>query len=41
MSFYPDAEALAAAYRAGEVDAATGLPPDLAAQLALMPGSRV
>ena len=40
LSFYPDADALAAAYRAGEIDVATGLPPDLAAQVALKPGSR-
>ncbi len=41
MSFYPDAQSLADAYRAGDLDAASGLPPDLADQLALVPGSRV
>lgn len=41
MLFYPDAQALAEAYRAGDVDAASGLPPDVAEQLALVPGSRV
>jgi peptide/nickel transport system substrate-binding protein len=41
MRFYPDAAGLADAYRAGEVDAASGLPPDLAGQLAGLPGSRL
>jgi ABC-type transport system substrate-binding protein len=41
MHFYPDAAALAAAYRAGELDAAAGLPPDVAGQLAALPGNRL
>ncbi len=41
MSFFPDATALADAYRAGGLDAASGLPPDVAAQLAALPGNRL
>lgn len=41
LHFYPDAQALAAAYRAGEIDVATGLPPDLATGLAALPASRL
>jgi ABC-type transport system substrate-binding protein len=41
MHFYPDAESLAVAYRAGELDAAAGLPPDLAGELAALPGNRL
>lgn len=41
MSFYPDAAALADAYRAGDLDAASGLPPDVADQLAALPGNRL
>ena len=41
MYFYPDAASLAAAYRAGGLDAAAGLPPDLAGQLAALPGNRL
>ncbi len=41
MSFFPDAAALADAYRAGLLDAASGLPPDVAAQLAAQPGNRL
>ena len=37
MTFFPDAAALAAAYRAGDLDAASGLPPELANQLAAVP----
>ncbi len=41
MSFFPDAPALADAYRAGGLDAASGLPPDLANQLAALPGDHL
>ena len=41
LTFYPDAAALAAAYRAGDLDAASGLPPELANQLAAEPNSRL
>lgn len=41
MHFYPDAESLAAAYRAGELDAAAGLPPDVAGLLGALPGNRL
>ena len=41
MSFYPDAAALADAYRAGDLDVASGLPPDVADQLAALPGNRL
>jgi ABC-type transport system substrate-binding protein len=41
MDFYPDATALADAYRAGDLDAASGLPPDLAGGLAALPGNRL
>jgi ABC-type transport system substrate-binding protein len=41
MRFYPDAASLAAAYRAGDLDAAAGLPPDLAGQLLAVPGSHL
>lgn len=41
MHFYPDAVSLAAAYTAGDLDAAAGLPPDLAGQLAALPGNRL
>ncbi len=41
MTFYPDAAALADAYRAGDLDAASGLTPELADQLAALPGSRL
>jgi ABC-type transport system substrate-binding protein len=39
--FFPDATSLAAAYRAGRLDAASGLPPALARELATLPGSRL
>jgi peptide/nickel transport system substrate-binding protein len=39
--YFDDGAALAAAYRAGELDAASGLPPDMAAGLAATPGSRM
>ena len=39
--FFPDATSLAAAYRAGRLDAASGLPPALARELATRPGSRL
>ena len=38
---FPDQGGLAAAFRAGQVDAAGGLPPDVAAQLAALPGARM
>ena len=38
--FYDDAEQLAAAYRAGDLDAASGLPPATAAELGADAGSR-
>ncbi len=41
MSFYPDATALEAAYRAGELDAAVGLAPSTAQDLAAVPGNRL
>ena len=41
MTFFQDAAALADAYRAGDLDAAAGLPPDVADQLATLPHSRV
>jgi ABC-type transport system substrate-binding protein len=41
MTFYPDAAALADAYRAGDLDAASGLTPELADPLAALPGSRL
>ena len=41
LSFYPDAAALAAAFRAGDLDAASGLPPELANQLAAGAGNRL
>jgi ABC-type transport system substrate-binding protein len=41
FTFYPDAAALADAFRAGDLDAASGLPPDLAGQLAASPGNRL
>ena len=40
LSFYPDADSLATAYRSGDLDVASGLPPDVAEQLAELPGSR-
>jgi len=39
--YFDDAAALAAAYRTGDLDAASGLPPDLAGELAATPGSRM
>jgi peptide/nickel transport system substrate-binding protein len=39
--FFDDADALAAAYRAGEIDAATGLSPSLAEELGGAPDSRL
>jgi peptide/nickel transport system substrate-binding protein len=39
--YFDDAETLAAAYRAGDLDAASGLPPDIAGTLAATPGSRM
>ncbi len=41
MSFYPDAAALEAAYRAGELDAAVGLAPAVARELGAEPGDRL
>ncbi|MDP9482182.1 MAG: ABC transporter substrate-binding protein [Chloroflexota bacterium] len=41
LRFYPDAASLAEAYRAGELDAAAGLPPDVASQLGALPGNRL
>jgi peptide/nickel transport system substrate-binding protein len=41
MHFYDDAAALVAAYQAGDIDAASGLPPATAAQLATTPDSRL
>jgi ABC-type transport system substrate-binding protein len=41
MHFYPDAASLAAAYRAGELDAAAGLPPEVAGQLGALPGNHL
>ena len=38
--FYDDPDALAAAYRAGSLDAASGLSPELTRELALAPDSR-
>ena len=40
MSFFKDAGALAEAFRAGGLDAAAGLPPDLADPLAALRGNR-
>lgn len=39
--YFDDAADLAAAYRSGQLDAASGLPPDIAAGLAATPGSRM
>jgi peptide/nickel transport system substrate-binding protein len=39
--YFDDVEELMAAYRAGELDAASGLPPDVAGELAASPGSRL
>ncbi len=39
--FYPDGESLAADYRDGKVDAASGLAPELAAELGTTDGSRL
>ncbi len=39
--YFDDPEALAAAYRAGALDGASGLPPDVAGELAATPGSRM
>jgi peptide/nickel transport system substrate-binding protein len=39
--YFDDAEALATAYRAGDLDAASGLPPGIAGELAATPGSRM
>jgi peptide/nickel transport system substrate-binding protein len=41
MRFYPDGDALAADYRAGKLDAASGLSPELAAALGTGDGSRL
>lgn len=41
LRFYPDAESLAADYRAGRLDAASGLSPAMAAELAATDGSRL
>jgi ABC-type transport system substrate-binding protein len=41
MQFFDDPGALAAAYEAGDLDAASGLPPDEATRLAVAPGSRL
>jgi len=38
IHFYDDAASLAAALRSGEVDAASGLPPDQVAELSSLPG---
>ena len=39
--YFDDAASLASAYRDGDLDAASGLPPDIAGELAATPGSRV
>jgi len=39
--YFADPKALAAAYRQGDLDAASGLPPDIAAELAATTGSRM
>jgi peptide/nickel transport system substrate-binding protein len=39
--YFDDPAALAAAYRAGGLDGASGLPPDVARELAATPGSRM
>jgi peptide/nickel transport system substrate-binding protein len=39
--YFDDAASLAAAYRGGDLDGASGLPPDLAGELAALPGSRL
>ena len=41
MHFYADAASLADAYRAGELDAAAGLPPDVAGELGALPGNHL
>lgn len=41
VQFFDDAAALSAAYRAGRLDAAVGLPPASATALATQPGSRL
>ncbi|MEA2538491.1 MAG: peptide/nickel transport system substrate-binding protein [Chloroflexota bacterium] len=41
LHFYQDAASLAAAYRAGNLDAAAGLPADIAGQLAAVPGNHL
>ncbi|HEY7525123.1 MAG TPA: peptide ABC transporter substrate-binding protein [Candidatus Limnocylindrales bacterium] len=41
IRFFDDPDALAASYRSGELDAASGLPPALATELGAQPGSRV
>ncbi len=41
LSFYPDAAALASAYRAGDLDAAVGLAPSVARDLGAAPGNRL
>jgi len=39
--YFDEVDALVSAYRAGELDAASGLPPDVAGDLASSPGSRL
>ncbi|HEY7736651.1 MAG TPA: peptide ABC transporter substrate-binding protein [Candidatus Limnocylindrales bacterium] len=41
LRFFDDPDALAASYRSGELDAASGLPSPLAAELGTQPGSRL
>jgi ABC-type transport system substrate-binding protein len=41
LRFYTDASALAEAYRAGDLDAAVGLPPAMARDLGALPGSQL
>ncbi len=41
LRFYTDPQALAADFRAGDLDAVSGIPPDLAAELGATPGSRL
>ena len=41
LSFFDDADALEAAYAGGELDAAFGLPPDVAGRIAAAPDSRL
>lgn len=40
LRFFPDLDALAAAFRRGDLDAAGGLPPDRAVELLRLPGVR-